>query len=508
MAIGIAPAYLILRSLGAGREAWLKIATFSTLQVVGRSLGLAAAVVIAALLISLPLAFLTERSDLPGRRIWTVLAILPMVIPSYIAAYLFASALGPRGLLAQWLESMIGLESLPSIYGFPGAFLVLSLSTYPYLYLPIRAALKRIDPAMEAASRSLGHSPWQTMRRITLPLLMPAISAGSLLVALYVLRDFGAVALMRFNSLTRVIYIRYGSFDREGASLLSLLLIGLALMIVMGESFTKRGQRARYHDAGAQAFGTPSRIALGVWRWPALIFCTALVSIALFMPAGMLLHWLWRGLAGGAYSHDLWLPLWGSISSSLLAAVFTVLAALPIALLLRDEARANGKLGRSLSTLSWTGHALPGIVIALAMVFVGTRLLRPLYQSMSLLLLSYIVLFIPLALAVVRHSLSQIHPSLEEAAHTMGYGPIRSFKSVTLPQIKAGLGAGAGLVFLSAMKELPATLILSPFGHRSLATSVWSALSEAFFAEAALPALLIILLSSGPMAIWIMREER
>ena len=463
--------------------------------------------VIAALLISLPLAFLTERSDLPGRRIWTVLLTLPMVIPSYVAAYLFASALGPRGLLAQWLESMIGIEALPSIYGFPGAFLVLSLSTYPYLYLPIRAALKRIDPAMEAASRSLGHSALQTMRRITLPLLSPAITAGSLLVALYVLRDFGAVSLMRFNSLTRVIYIRYGSFDREGAALLSLLLIGLALAIVLGETFSKRGQRARYHDAGAQAFGSPARFELGLWRWPALLFCAALVSIALLMPAGMLLHWLWRGIESGAYGQELWGPLWGSISSSLLAALLTVLATIPIALLLRDETRAQSRLGKSLSTMTWAGHALPGIVIALAMVFVGTRLLRPLYQSMALLLVSYIVLFIPLALAILRHSLSQIHPSLEEASQTMGYGPIRTFRSVTLPQIKAGLGAGAGLVFLSAMKELPATLILSPFGHRSLATSVWSALSEAFFAQAALPALLIILLSSLPMAIWIMREE-
>lgn len=495
-------AYLVLRVAGAEQSLVQLLWRVSLAETLARTVALAAAVTLLANLIALPLAWLTVRSDIPWRRLWTVIAPLPLVIPSYVGAYLFVSALGPRGMLQQGLESVAGIQRLPDIYGFTGALIVLTLVTYPYIYLSARAALQRMDPAIEEASRSLGQSAWMTFWRVTLPQLRPALMAGSLLVALYVLRDFGAVSILRYNTFTRVIYIQYQSaFDRTAAALFSLVLVAMTI-IVLALEMRSRG-RARYHRSAARAVRPPTIVKLGRWRWPALAFFTAILALALLLPAGILGYWLVRGIRAGEQIGSLGPALGNSLLAAGLAAGVVLIFALPIATL---DVRWPSRWSHLIERISYLGFALPGVVIALALVFFGANYLGPLYQTLPLLIVAYLVLFLPLATGTIRTALLQVHPRLEESARSLGKRPAQVFTTITLPLIRPGLAAALSLVFLTTMKELPATLILGPYGFKTLATTVWSSVSEAFFARAAAPALLLILVSSISMLL-ILREQ-
>jgi iron(III) transport system permease protein len=494
--------YLVLRAAEASETAWQNLLRLRTLQTLGRTVLLAGSVTALAALIAVPLAWITVRTDVPLRRLWAALAPLPLVIPSYVGAYVIASALGPRGLLQQGLEAWVGIERLPSLYGFGGALLTLTLLTYPYLWLSVRAALLRLDPALEEAARTLGDSDWRSFWRMTLPLLRPALGAGGLLVALYTVRDFGAVAIMRYDTFTRAIYVQYQSFDRSQAALLALVLVAVTLVFVLLEARLQK--RASYFQGASGAQRPPTMVALGQWRWPAAIFCALVALLSLVMPATVLLYWFVRGVRAGESVPQLWLAMWNSIQSSGLAAIVTVLLALPVVILV---VRRPGYWSHLLDRLTYAAYALPSIVIALALVFFGANHAPWLYQTLAMLILAYVILFLPQAAGTVRTTLMQIHPSLEDAARSLGRGPLRVFATVTLPLLRPGLLAGASMVFLTAMKELPATLLLAPISYRTLATSVWSAVSEAFFAAAAAPALLIILLSSVPMTLIILREN-
>lgn len=495
--------YLLIRAFETSEAALQTFMRPRTWVIIGNTTGLALAVTTVSGLIAVPIAWLTVRSDLPWRRFWAVVTPLPLVIPSYVGAYLYISALGPRGALQQLLEGPFGITRLPSIYGFTGALFALTLMCYPYMLLSVRAALMRMDPSLEEASRSLGHNATTTFWRVVLPALRPALGAGGLLVALYTLRDFGAVAIMRFDTFTRVIYLQYSSFDRPQAAFFALLLIGLTLVLVTFEAQT-RGV-ARYDQASGAVARPPTIIALGRWRWPAFAFCTLIVSLSLVLPLAILFYWLVRGLLAGEQMVHLGSAVWNSLLASGGGAVVTVLAALPLAVLV---VRRPSRLTALLERMAYSAFALPGIAVALALVFFGISYARGLYQTFAMLLFAYAILFLPQAFGALRTSLLQIHPGLEESARSLGYRPPQVFLRVTAPLMRPGLIAGASLVFLTAMKELPATLLLAPLGFRSLATEIWSAVSEAFFARAAAPALLIVLLSSVPMALLSMRERR
>lgn len=489
--------YLVVRAAEAGPAVWGRIFSAATLQIILRTGGLALSVSAMTAAIAVPFAYLTTRTDLPMRRLWTILAPLPLVIPSYIGAYLFISTMGPRGLLQGVLETTLGIQRLPDLYGFTGAFFVLSLLNYPLVYLTVRAAFLRLDPATEEAARSLGRTPWQTFWQVTFPQLRPALAAGGLLVALYVLRDFGAVSILRYDTFTRVIYIQYQStFDRAAAAALALVLVALTLLLLYGE-VRSRG-RAHDRQASLQAARPPRITSLGLWKWPALLFCSLVILFALLMPSSTLLYWLVRGVLAGEQISGLWVALQNTMLAAGLAALAATLAALPITIL---DVRRPSQVTHLLERATYIAYALPGIVIALALVFFGIRYIPGLYQSLAMLVFGYVILFLPQAAGALRASLLQVHPGIEEAGRSLGKSPLQVFRWITLPLISPGMAAGAALVFLTAVKELPTTLLLSPTGFPTLATGVWSAVSEAFFARAAAPALLLILLSAVPMAL-------
>jgi iron(III) transport system permease protein len=489
--------YLVVRAAEAGPAVWGRIFSAATLQIILRTGGLALSVSAMTAAIAVPFAYFTTRTDLPLRRLWTILAPLPLVIPSYIGAYLFISTMGPRGLLQGVLETTLGIQRLPDLYGFTGAFFVLSLLNYPLVYLTVRAAFLRLDPATEEAARSLGRTPWQTFWQVTFPQLRPALAAGGLLVALYVLRDFGAVSILRYDTFTRVIYIQYQStFDRAAAAALALVLVALTLLLLYGE--VKSRGHAHDRQASLQAARPPRITSLGLWKWPAMLFCSLVILFALVMPSSTLLYWLVRGVLAGEQISGLWVAVQNTVLAAGLAALAATLAALPITIL---DVRRPSQVTHLLERATYIAYALPGIVIALALVFFGIRYIPGLYQSLAMLVFGYVILFLPQAAGALRASLLQVHPGIEEAGRSLGKSPLQVFRRITLPLISPGMAAGAALVFLTAVKELPTTLLLSPTGFPTLATGVWSAVSEAFFARAAAPALLLILLSAVPMAL-------
>lgn len=496
--------YLLLRTMGAGGDVWELLFRVRTLAILVRTLSLVIAVTAVSLAISLPLAWLTTRTDLPFRRIWSVLTVLPLVIPSYVAGFVIIAAMGPKGMLQQLLAGPFGVERLPDVYGFFGAILAVTMVSYPFMLLTMQSSMRGIDPALEEAARSLGHGPWSTFRRVTLSQLRPAIASGSLLVALYALKDFGAVSLMRYETFTWAIYQQYQtSFDRMAAAALSLVLVVIAIVILFIEFRTR--SRSLYHRSSGGVVRPPSCTRLGRWRWPALGFCSLIVLFTLIMPITVLGYWIIRGVSAGESLDIMWSSALNSGYVSLLASVATVIAALPVAIL---AVRYSSRISALLERTTYIGFALPGIVIALALVFFGANYASPLYQTLFLLILAYTILFLPQAIGSIRSSLMQVNPRMEEAARSLGQSPLKVMARITLPLVRPGILAGAALVFLTTMKELPATLILSPIGFKTLAISIWAASSEAFFTRAAISALLLILISSVPLAFFTLRQRR
>ncbi|MDA1280014.1 MAG: iron ABC transporter permease [Chloroflexi bacterium] len=495
MAALVPVVYLVVRSASAGSD-WIDIVfRGSTAAVFGRTFLLIAVVTVLSVAIAVPIAWLTVKSNMPLRRILSVASVLPLVIPSFVMATTVIEMYSPKGLVQGWLSG-VGVERLPDIYGLRGATLVLVLLTYPYVQLTVRGSLRRMDPALEEAARALGYGPIQTFKTVTLPMLRPAIAAGSLLVALYTLSDFGGVALLRYHTFTATIMIQYqSSIDRTLAAVLSLVLVVIAVLLLTGEGFT-RG-RGAYHRSTVGVARAGRSVDLGRWRWAAAVFVGIPVLVGLIIPVGVLVHWLVRGLINDQQLLPLLVPARNSLYVSLLAAIVTVLAALPVAIL---AVRFRSGLSRFFERSTYIGFGLPGVVVALSLVFFGINVARPLYQSIWLLVFAYGVLFLPASIGSLRSSLLQVNPRIEEAAQGLGRSQWNVIFSVTVPLVMPGALAGAAMVFLLAMKELPATLILSPIGYRTLSTSIWSAASEAYFARTAAAALLLVIAAGVPTA--------
>jgi iron(III) transport system permease protein len=489
--------FLLGRVGSASDSAWGVLFSGRTGALVLRSAGFTAAVTTSSVVLGVSAAWMTERYLLRGRRTWTVLLALPLAIPSYVIALTLISFFGPRGLFAD----LTGV-ALPVLSGFPGAWIALTLSTYPYVYLIARSAVRRLDPAFEEAARGLGARPRRVFRTIVIPQLRPSIAAGALLVALYTLSDFGAVSLMRFDAFTRVIYAQYqGRLDRTPAAVLALALIVIAVGILWVEHKT-RG-RASYFSrkparfVGRRPIGGPT--ALAVYG-----FLAGLVAAAMALPITTLVIWLMRGASRGADLGLRWGSVAGSLSGSLIAAAVAMAAAIPVAVLVvRYRSRPTQWLDRSVYVI----FSVPHIAVALAVVFFAASYLGPLYQSFTVLVVVYAALFLAQATGAAGAALVNVNPHLEEAARSLGKSPVQTLRSITLPLIRRGLLAGGVLVFLTTMKELPATLLLRPTGFNTLAVDVWSLTADLRYAQAAAPALVLLIAAAGPMYLLLNRSR-
>jgi iron(III) transport system permease protein len=483
---------------GFGNLAGL-LAETGSFHVLLNSLSLVFWVTLGCVLVGVPLAVLTVQTDLPGRRFWTVVAALPLVVPSYIGAFTFVSAFGPRGDLADAL-SVVGVDRIPEIYGLHGTALVLVLFTYPYVFLTTRAALLSFDGTLVEAARTLNHSRWAAFKRVTVPQILPGVGAGALLAALYALSDFGTPSIMRYEVFTQQIYVAQRSLGvPEGyPALLSMQLLGVVAVVLALESRVG-GADADYVSRGSRQ---PGRIELGAWKWPALAFCAGVATLSLGVPLGVLAWWFERaGEAVFAFDPT---AAWNSLKVSVAAAGAATIFALPVA---GYAARSSARLSEVADRLTYVGYAVPGVVIALALLYLSTEFAQSLYKTVPLLVFAYIVRFLPQAVGSVRSSVLQVDPKLTEAARTLGRSPAGAFRKVTLPLIAPGVVAGAALVFLTTMKELPATLMLSPLGFETLVSYIWLVRGAGSYGAAAIPALVLVGVSALSMVV-ILAQER
>jgi iron(III) transport system permease protein len=459
-----------------------------------------------AVLIGVPFAVLAVRCALPLRRLALILGALPLVVPSYVGALALLGALGPRGLLARALEPL-GVYRLPEVDGLAGSAIVLVLFTYPYVLLLTASALRRVDPTLERAARGMGRGPVETFLRVTLPQIRSAVIAGGLLAALYAMSDFGVVSLLRCTTLTREAFLRYESlYDPAGAAAVGLVLAALALVLVGAEQWSLRGDTAAARRR-VRAGEDIAPLELGRARVPAVAFVAAVILLALALPLAILVWWaatLAADATLGAQLAEALPAVLNAIGVSAAAAVACVGLALPVAALV---ARVPGRLPRLIESLAYVGYALPGIVVGLGLVFLAIRSAPFLYQTAAIVVIAYAVRLLPQAISGARSGWERVDPRFEQAARGMGRSGLDVLVRVTLPLAAPGILAGAALVFLTAIKELPATLLLRPNGFETPATLIWQQTAVAQYADAAVPALVLIAVSAVPVYLLLIRPE-
>jgi iron(III) transport system permease protein len=432
-------------------------------------------------------AWLIERTDLPGRKVWAVLAVAPLAIPPFISSF-------------AWVSLSDGLQD------FAGALLVVTCAYYPLVYLPVAAALRGLDPALEETARSLGQTSWGCFFCVVLPQLRPALYGGVLLVALDTLNEFGAFALLRFETFTTEIYaqIRTG-FDGPETSLLAVVLLVLCIVCLVGE-WKVRG-RKRYARVGAGTRRNSRLAPLGWTRWPVLIGFVALTLVTVGTPLGMVGYWLTQHASAATSAAAPSLPrlfdaTLASVGYGLAGAAAAVTLAAPLGYL---ATRYPGRGTVLLERIAYLAQGVPGIVVALALISLTVDWLQPLYQSAMLLVVAYAILFLPFALVGVRTAMAQAPRGLEEAARSLGLGWFAVARRVLAPLTGPGLGAGATLVFVFVATELTTTLLLAPVGTRTLATEVWANTCSMAFAAAAPFEAVMLLLSL--LATWLLANH-
>ncbi len=452
-----------------------------TWQLLANTAELAVCVTVLCAVLGTAAAYATERTDLPLRRMWSSLIVVPLAIPDFIVGYTWSSL-------------------LPGLHGLPGAVLVMTLSLNPLVYLPVAAALRNTDPALEEAARSLGLTPWAVFRRVTLRQIRPALLGGCLVVCLALLAEYGAFEIMRFQTFTTEIYTEFQvGFSSSAACALSIVLVLLGLVVLVGQHWSNADGRAgagRSARAAGSARRPPARHRLGARAIPVTAGCAALAALSLGVPVATLAYWLGQ-------PNTSTLPATASLPSATLttvlyaalAALAATMLALPVALL-AERHRTGFTVLLERATLLVQG--LPGLVIALSLVFFAVRFAFGLYQSPVLMIAAYAILFFPLALVSVRSSVAQAPRKFEEAARSLGKPPLVVLLRVTLPLIAPGLAAGFCLVFLSVTTELTATLVLLPTGVRTLATQFWAFQHDQSYAAAAPYAAAMVALAVVP----------
>lgn len=475
--------YVITRATEAGWEG-IRDELFRayTLSLLTSTLALAISVTLGASIIGIAVAWCVERTDLPGRRVWRVVACLPLAVPAFVSSFAWSSMGGQFQNMA-------------------GAILVLTLASYPLVYLPVAAALRGMDTSFEDVSRSLGRGPWHTFFFTILPQARPALGGGALLVLSHMLAEFGALSLLRVQTFTTAIFASYElRFDNVSAAMQA----GVLLLLALFAAYTEMRMRAgtRYSRVGRGTTRQPSLLALGR-TMPLVLFGQVVLSaLALGVPLAALGYWLSVGSSAGAGLAGVWQAVWGSGSLSIAGAIVTTILAIPLVLL---ATRFNGRLARFADRLPYIVHGLPGLVIALALVHFSIHYVPAVYQSAFVLILAYAVLALPLAQTALRASVALVPPRLEEISRSLGRGPFKAFVSVTLPNIAPGVGAALALLALELMRELTATLMLAPTNVVTLATEVWSHTNDAEYAAAAPFAALLVVVSAIPVYVFTRR---
>ncbi|MFK0692439.1 ABC transporter permease [Mesorhizobium sp. IMUNJ 23033] len=425
-----------------------------------------------SIVLSVTLAWLTERSDLPGARLWAWLSVAPLAIPAFVHSYAWISL-------------------VPGLHGLWAGVLVSVLAYFPFLYLPIAAALRRLDPALEDAAAALGLGPWRVFARVVLPQLRLAICGGSLLVGLHLLAEYGLYVFIRFDTFTTAIVDQFQStFNGPAANMLAAVLVTCCFVLLALEVLV-RGEE-RYARVGSGAARQQQRTRLGRATLACLTLPAVTALLSLGVPFVTIGRWL---IAGGA---DVWrldeigLALGQTLFLAIGGALLATIAAMPMAWI---SIRAPGPLQRLLEGCNYIVGSLPGVVIALALVTITVRIAMPLYQTLFTILFAYALMFLPRALISLRASIAQAPIEFERAASSLGRPPLKALWSTTIRLSAPGAAAGMALVALGITNELTATQMLAPNGTRTLAMAFWSYSGEIDYASAAPYAFIMVAMS-------------
>ncbi|CAI2790206.1 Putrescine transport system permease protein PotH [Serratia grimesii] len=424
-------------------------------------------------LLGVTLAWLTERTTLPGRRIWSLLATAPLAVPAFVQSYAWISL-------------------VPSMHGLGAGVFISVIAYFPFIYLPAAAVLRRLDPGIEDVATSLGSRPLAVFFRVVLPQLKLAIWGGSLLIALHLLAEYGLYAMIRFDTFTTAIFDQFQStFNGPAANMLAGVLVLCCLGLLMLEA-ASRG-RARYARVGSGSARSQTAYRLGrVTTLFGLLLPLCLTALALGVPFITLARWLALGGLEVWRNTELLPALLQTLSLAASGALLITLCAIPMAWL---SVRYPARLYRVLEGCNYVTSSLPGIVVALALVTITIHSFRPIYQTEITLLLAYLLMFMPRALINLRAGIAQAPVELENVARSLGRSPAQALWSTTLRLAAPGAAAGAALVFLAISNELTATLLLAPNGTRTLATGFWALTSEIDYVAAAPYALIMVVLS-------------
>lgn len=472
--------FLLLRALETDRgRLWSVIWRPRTFDLLTNTLLLVGSVTLASLVIGVATAWALARFVIPGHRIFVVLAALPLAIPSYVAAF--------------------GWRALdPSLKGFWPAWLVVTVVSCPLVTLPVMAALRRADHSLVETARSFGRSPARAWAAAMLPQLGPAAAAGGLLVALYTLSEFGAVTAMRYEVFTFAVMqslsTLHGIFTV--ALGLALVLVILAVIVVALERFVRiRGERWR---VGAGSPLPLPRINAGPFT-PLLMAAMLVVPVLAFgVPVYALFTRFTPSERTPLVIGDLLSATGNTLMVAAVGALVAIIVCLPIGVL---AARYRGPAVTVIETAGFTGHALPGVVVGLALIYFALRVAPSIYHTVALLVLAYAVMFLPKAIGATRTSIEQAPPALTDTARSLGRGPFAAWWLTTGRIATPGISAGALLVALTIMKELPATLFLRPAGFDTLATKLWNLMTNQAYGAAAPYALTLMVVAAVPALI-------
>ena len=490
--------YVAWRSLFAGANRWMRLLDERIPQLLYNTLSLTVAVTVCTIIIGVSLAWIVTRTDIPGKKIWQWLLALPLVIPPYVGAVTYIIAFGPSGWARDfwrdtpWLANLFGDYPI-SIYSFWGVFFVLTMFTYPYVYLITSASLRKMNRNFEEAARAQGMTTSQVFWKVNLPLLRPAIGAGSILVALYVLSDFGAIATLRYVTFTAAIYFQRQGMDTASAAVLSLVLIVLTVIILWIESHTRK--KNKYYQT-TNSYRKPMILQLGKWKPFALIYVSLVFSVSVLVPISVLVYWSNIGIRMGALDERFFGFALNSLKVSSIAALTCMLFAMPIIYL---KARFPSIISGIIDRLSYAGYALPGVIVALGIIFIFNNHIPVLYGTFYVVAIALVVRFLPQAMQAGEASIGLISPGIDEAARSLGYPPWKVMLKVILPNMLPGVLAGGALVFVSSLKELPASLMLRPPGFDTLAVRIYADAHDGIYHLASPAALLIILVSIIPL---------
>ena len=495
----VIPLVFVLRSTWALEgSVWMFLWKHRIPGLLFNSFLLVSVVTTGALVLGFLLAWLVEKTDLPGHRWLRPLLAAPLVIPCYITAICYIGLFGSHGLAERFIGNWWPGVEIPAIYGFWGAAAMLILGTYPYIYTITVAAVRGLDPSLLETARCLGAGRLKRLRRVIIPVLTPAFTAGVVLSALYVLSDFGVVTLLRYRTFVSAIYdAMSGRYDFQTASALSAVLVLFTFaFIVLQEGLRKKRPVALV----TARTGAVTRTHLGTFRYPALGFVLFVITVGLVVPVCVLTGWLLADPASAGPA-SLWRVSFpdmlrsglSSLPVSASAATAVLVLSLPLAYWTVRQPRSWP--ARAMAWTAQSGLALPGVLIALGLGLFLSRFAPPLSYSVAAIILAFFIHFFAQGFQATSSGLAQLSPHLEESARLLGLSPLESFWRVGRIILKPSLWAGWILVFLSSMRELPVALVLRPAGFDTLTVKVWNAASEGFYPQAAGPALMLVAIS-------------